>query len=187
MKTWIIGLVLILLTGAGCSRKPDPHLPWYPHYATAWRTTPGGFTRDAGPFDSVAAGYTNDDEIDAAIDAGYTHFYTKFPQFTWVNVLVSINDDYTMWAPLARQWVAGFSYGPGSTMLWVALWRRVETIDEPGDCWIKRAPGEYWDVYYPNWRHTGRPLAPALAHELLHIAIGDPQHTRAEWATLNSK
>jgi hypothetical protein len=180
--------IIILLLLVGCfNRKPDPHIPWYPHHVSFWVLTPGGFIRDGGPFSSLAAGYTNDTEINQAIDDQFNYFYSKFPQYTWVRPNVAINDDYVFWPPDARTWVSGLSYGIGTQTVWVALWLRVETIDEPGDCWIKRAPGTYWGVYYQNWRHTDRPLAPALAHELLHCAIGDPNHTSPDWGVLQRK
>lgn len=175
-------LLVLLLISPSCARKPDPHVPWYPHHVTAWTLTPNGFNRDAGPFSSVDAGYTTSDEVDLAVDNAFNYFYEIFPEFAGLRTNVAINDDYVMWVPLAQSWASGVTYGQGADTVWVTLWLRVETADDPGDCWIKRAPGVYWGVYYANWRHTARPLVPALPHEMLHVAIGDPGHTDYRWS-----
>lgn len=170
----------------GCGSKDHQKDPWLQHVPTAWTTTPAGHARDAGPFGSVDAGFTTEAEIDAAIDEGFAKFYRVFG-YAPPNLAVTINDDYVMWIPVDKKgngsWVAG-AYATGDWKIGVTLWTRTESATDPGPCWIARPPGEYWDVYYSTWRYTAAPLAPALTHELLHVCIGDPNHTNPDWAKL---
>jgi len=180
MARYFAALVLMLL---GCADSPDPHEPWYPHVPIAWTVTPDGHSRDAGPFASVSAGWTTDQEIDTAIDCAFSDFATRFPEFAGISVPVAINDDYTIWVPQVQAWVSS-GYVAGSGRLTVALWTRAISIDDPGAAFIVRPPGVYWGVGYAEWRHTAKPLCPAIQHELLHLCIGDPAHTSPLWARL---
>lgn len=173
--------ILVLCLGGCFDRKEDPRSEHLYHVASAWVVTPGGITRDAGPFGSVASGYTTDGDIDAALDSAMEDFYRRFPAFTWVNPLVHLTDSYSFFVP-----GSGFAsgYHMGDNQVAVALWTRVETTGDPGNYWIVRPPGEYYGVYYPVWRSTQFPLVPAYQHECLHVAIGDPGHTSPLWALL---
>lgn len=179
MRYLIVFLLSFLIS---CSRPPDPHIPWYPHKPVFWHLTPDGHMRDAGPFASVEAGYATDEEIDTAIDVGFKYL-TERTGLVPPNMPVGLNDDYVMWSTAARAWCAGLET-TGDSIIHVTLWSRIETAEDPGPCWISRPPGNYWGLYYPNWRHTGKPLTPAVAHELLHACIGDPDHTSWEWIAL---
>ncbi len=174
-------LALILL--AGCSSDADHSRDaWLQHQPSAWSLTSAGHVRDAGPFGSVAAGWTDDAQIDAAIDAGYQRFLDRLG-FAAPETPVTLNDDYVMWVP-GSGWAAGVSIN-GSGNVGVTLWTRIESPADPGPAWIVRPPGNSWGVEYTVWRHTGAPLAPAVAHELLHVVIGDPDHQSPLWAKLN--
>lgn len=178
----LIALILFL----GCHQtRDDSKQAWYPHQPTSWVTTPGGHLRDAGPFDSVQGGFVTDLEIDGAVDAAFLHFLKLFPQFQLSIHPIALNDDYTLWAPNPGGWASGLET-TGVPMLNVCLWSRIEGSTPAAGAFIARSPGNYWGVYYANWRWTAKPLAPAIEHELLHSAISDPNHSRAEWATLNA-
>ena len=169
----------------GCNdREDDPREAYGPHMATAWRVTPGGARRDAGPFGSVKAGFTTDEDIDAAIDAARADFALKFPQYAWVNPMVHLTDDYVFFVDLAQAWASGMNIGHNNIA--VALWSKVQTTEEPpdGSCWIKRPPGDRFVIYNWGWRSTVFPLAPAYQHECLHVAIGDPTHSSPYWSKL---
>lgn len=181
---WLKALVVLLIPWALISCGGDDDGSWtdayQPHAASAWTVTPGGATRDAGPFGSVAAGYTTDAEIDAAVDAGMTRFRIAFPEYGWVKPYVHLTDDYVLYAK-GQGWASGVTYGGGE--VFVCLWTRVESEQEPaGDHWIKREPPASDGRMV--WRCTGKALAPALAHECLHLAIGDPGHQSALWGRL---
>lgn len=185
----LILIVPTLLLGNGCHHgKSHEKDAWLQHQPTAWTTTPAGHTRDAGPFPSVAAGYVSDAEIDKAVDAEFDRFATLFPEFGVPQMPVTINDDYAMWIPMGAgnqgAWAAGVET-TGQGNIGVCLWSRVETAEDPGPAFISRPPGVYWGVNYTTWRHTDWPIVPAIAHELLHVCIGDPDHTSALWARLN--
>lgn len=183
MRHLIVLFIPTCLLGSGCSDKEDPRSDYGPHYATAWVVTPGGITRDAGPFGSVAAGYTTSEEIDAALDAARADFAARFPEYAWVNPLVHLSDVYSFYVSgPGGGFASGWNMGDGQIAL--AIWSRVETAEDPGDCWLKRPPGESFGVYYSNWRSTQRSLVPAYQHECLHIAIGDPTHSSALWRRL---
>ena len=187
MRTLLLLLILIpsaLLGLTGClheDERDDPRNAFAPHYATAWRTTPAGLMRDAGPFGSVAAGYTTDDEIDAAVDAAHADFVARFPEFSWVRPWVHLTDDYVFFANVpGGGFASGWHLGDGEVVL--ALWSRGTSATDPGDVWIKRAPGDSFGAYMDHWRYTARRLVPAYQHECLHVAIGDPTHASPLWA-----
>lgn len=193
IRGFLILIVQTLLLGLGCddpfSNNPDhSHDPWLQHKVTAWRVTPGGHTRDAGPFQSVIDGWVTEEEIDAATDAAYIRFADCFPEFGAVaDFPFSINDDYVMWASAYTsgaygQWAGGVEFS-GFHHIGVCLWSRITTPDDPGPAFIVRTPGrDQWGGQHPDYRHTGKPLLPALTHEILHAYIGDPDHRRPEWA-----
>lgn len=177
-------LLLSVLTLLSCDHR-DPHEPWYPHIPTApWRVTPAGHWRDAGPFGSVQDGWTDEVELDVAVDDGFQRFSDRLG-FQALEIPVALNDDYTLWVVMRHGgiWASGV-YTTGEGMLHSCIWSRVEAAADPGPCWISRPPGNYWGVYYPTWRYAARPLAPALSHELLHVSIGDPDHLSPLWSKL---
>lgn len=181
-----VGFLLLL---AGCnifspSDKPDPHDPWLPHKPASWRTTPKGHVRDAGPFQSIAQGLATEAEVDQAIDQEFDYFRSKLPQYAAIEVKVWLNDDYVMWCPSPPTWCAGLEPGLGAYLVVCCIWSRRVSSEDPGPCYIKRAPGTYFGQEVTTWRSTVRPFVPALAHEMLHVAIGDPTHSRPEWTTL---
>jgi hypothetical protein len=143
--------------------------------------TPKGHVRDGGPFESVQKDYLTDDVLNQAIDDAYDAFYLAFPELPKVNNPVTLNDDYVMWIPQAQTWAAGVEYS-GNSNIGVTIWHRIETQVDPGDAFIVRPPGVYWGYNYSVWRHTGFPLVPAIPHELLHVCIGDPNHTSPLWS-----
>lgn len=186
MKMLLSSFTLFL---AGCSLfsskdKPDPHDAFRPHHPTSLRTTPKGHHRDAGPFVSVTQGFETEVEIDQAVDGEYDYFRSKFPQYASIEVDVWLSDDYVMWNPSPGEWCAGLGPGQGGIVVACAIWSRKTSDLDPGTAWIKRPPGTYFGEEIPKWRSTTSPLVPALAHELLHIAIGDRDHRRPEWAIL---
>lgn len=176
-------LPLLLLALVSCAVPRDTsRVAYYPHQPTAWRTTSGGHQRDAGPFDSVSKGFVTEDEIDAAVDEGYRKFYETFPDLKPGEHAVGLNDDYAMWVNgPGGGWASGVET-TGLKMISVCLWSRVESAADPGAAFVVRPPGNYWGVNYSTWRSTARPLAPALMHELLHAAIGDPGHKDPRWS-----
>ena len=195
MKTirfaFVLTLLALTLAGA-CGKQEDPHKPWYPHHVSTWTWTPGGYARDAGGFASVESGFVTDAEIDSAIDKAFAHFGTVFPNIVLPARPVALNDDYVLWVKQGRGnnqgvWASGL-WITGQDHITVALWSRGEGSTPPAvpDPFIAREPGNYWGVHYDTWRWTALPLVPAIEHELLHTAIGDPEHARAEWATLNT-
>lgn len=172
--------VVVLAILLGCGDRDHSKDPWLQHVPERWTLTPAGHRRDAGPFGSVEQNWATEAEIDAAVDVAFANFGAVFPAWS-VDLPVTVNDDYVMWV---GQWAAGV-YVAGSGRVGVTLWTRTETLADPGPAWIVRAPGNSWGVEYANWRHTTRPLVPALEHELLHVVIGDPGHARPEWAALS--
>ena len=176
-------LLLIPTCMLGClDREDDPREAYGPHMATAWRVTPGGATRDAGPFGSVEAGYITEEGIDAAIDAARADFALKFPEYAWVNPMVHLTDDYVFFVDIAQAWASGMNLGDNRIAL--ALWTRGKSDTEPSDCFIKRPPGDSFGTYYSYWRYTTLNLVPAYQHECLHVAIGDPTHSSPLWNQL---
>lgn len=157
----------------------DPRLQYKYHTATYWTVTPSGVVRDAGPFGSVAAGYVLDVEINLALDYGRVEFSKKYPEYAGANPQVHLTDDYVFFVPAADSFASGMAF---SGAIYLALWTRGESVGEPGDCWIKRAPGEYFGVYYSGWRFTTLKLVPAYVHETLHYCIGDPYHQSPLWS-----
>lgn len=174
----LLRFILVCLLIPACNNQPDKKAPWHQHRPTFWVTTPNGHVRDGGPFASVAAGWLTEADIDAAVDDEFSKFAIAFPQLTAPNLSVTLNDDYTMWV---GAWASGVEYS-GRPDIGVCLWQRVVSITDPGPAWIVRPPGVYWGIDYAEWRHTGKPLCPAIAHELLHACIGDPDHTSPLWA-----
>ena len=183
---WIlaVALTILCLTMMGCLHEDDRDDPRYalsPHYATAWRATPTGIMRDAGPFGSVAGGFASDEEIDASIDEAHADFLERFPEFAWVRPWVHLTDDYTFFVGgPGGGFASGWHIGNGEVAL--ALWSRGTSATEPMDCWLKRAPGDSFGVYVDHWRYTSRRLVPAYQHECLHVAIGDPTHSSPLWS-----
>lgn len=176
-----LSLIPAALLG-GCLGSDDPswRMNFTAHFATSWTTTERGITRDAGPFGSVEAGYTSDAEIDAALDANRADFIARFPEYSWINPLVHLTDDYSFWVSSRQSWASGMA---GDGEIFLALWTRVVTEAEPtGDFWIKRHPDTSDGAYV--WRHTGVASSPAYQHECLHLAIGDPLHTSSLWDRL---
>lgn len=147
-----------------------------PHKASTWRTTPAGHVRDAGPFSSVAGGFITEDDIDAAIDAGFASFWSTFPEFGRPEARVHLTEDYVFW--YGGQWAGGADEGDE---ILLPLFTRGKSDVDPGAEFIKRAP----DANYTWWRFTAEPLVPALRHELLHRVIGDPFHAGPQWARVN--
>lgn len=177
-------LVLALLGGCLDSDRGYDYSAFYPHYATSWRLTPGGITRDAGPFGSVDGGFTTEEEIDAALDAAHADYSARFPEFAWIRPLVHLTDDYCFYVSLpGGGFASGWHIGDGQIVL--ALWSRGRSASEPMGCWIKRAPGDSFGVYMDHWRYTSRALVPAYQHEALHVAIGDAGHVSPFWGRLN--
>jgi len=185
MRYLLLIIPTCLLGGCLTDEKDDSRAAYAPHYATAWTVTPGGIMRDAGPFGSVGAGYTSDLEIDAALDWARADFATRFPEYSWVNPVIHLTDDYFFWvAGAGGGFAAGWHIGDGQVAL--TIWTRLESVDEPADgsVWIKRPPGEFIGSYNANWRSTALRLVPAYQHEALHAAIGDPRHTSSLWSRL---
>lgn len=187
MRALIVLIVPTVLLG--CGNNPDHKKdPWLQHVPTAWKLTPEGHTRDAGPFASIDGDWLTDSDIDNAVDDAYKRFHVRFPGLLVGEYPITLNDDYAMWIPLDRRgngaWAAGVCT-TASGNIGVCLWSRAETVDEPGSAYIVRPPGVYWGVGYATWRHTGWPLCPAIVHELLHSVIGDPDHTSPLWANAN--
>lgn len=170
-------LAVLILSGCG-DDDPSWKMALSPHIATSWRVTPGGITRDAGPFKSVERGYTTEEEIDADLDAARLDFQARFPEFAWVNPLVHLTDDYVFWTP--RGWAAGWRVAEYQIAL--PIWSRTPCATDPGDVFLKRPP----DGDNNYWRYTGRPLVPAYQHECLHVAIGYPDvdHRSPLWLRL---
>lgn len=179
----VILLVPHILIGCTTNDGDRPEEAYGPHLATTYRVTPGLHSVDADEKGSVVAGYTSDTEIDAAVDSAFDAFYAAFPEFYYVNPRVSLTDDYVFW--YGSEFMSGLSFGEGSNIVLLALWTRGASSAEPGPCWIKRPPGEYFDVKYTTWRYTKLRLVPALMHELLHCAIGDPSHTDPRWKLIH--
>lgn len=178
-------LILLLIPSCllGClERHDDPRDSYSPHFATSWRLTPVGILRDAGPFGSVSGGYITEEEIDNALDLAHFDFVSKFPEFAWVNPYVHLTDDYVFFLSVYGAWVSG--YHMGDNQIAISLWTRGKSVEEPTNCWIKRAPGDSFGTYYDYWRYTAFPLIPAYQHECLHVAIGDPGHTSSYWSRL---
>jgi hypothetical protein len=174
-------LPLFLMIAVGCAVKRDQtRNEWLEHRPTAWRTTPGGHLRDAGPFQSVAQGFTTEEEIDAAVDYGYSHFRELFPGLSPKEHKITLNDDYVMWIPQSTAWVSGVEFTGGDT-IGVCIWTRANAAADPGKYFIKRPPGTYWEENYSTWRYTDKPLCPAIIHELLHSVIGDGGHKDPRW------
>lgn len=176
-------LLLLLIPTAllGCVEpKDDPRLAYAPHSAGAWTLTPGGITRDAGPFASVERGYLTDDEIDAALDAARADFVARFPEFAHVSPLVHLTDDYVFFAQ-NEGWAAGMHLDGN---IYLALYTRSKSVEHPGDFYIVRPPGDSFGTWYDYHRYTAKPLVPAYQHEALHAAIGDPLHSSPAWSRL---
>lgn len=149
----------ILLGGCVYDRKRDDSKnAWLQHKPTAWKLTPDGHMRDAGPFDSMAGDWITEQDVDAAVDSAFQRF--------------ALNDDYAMWINPPGAWASG-AETTGRDAIGVCLWTRAETAADPGSWFIVRPPGNYWGVEYANYRHTAFPLCPALEHELLHTVIDD--------------
>ena len=183
LRMMVVLFIPTCLLGCLDDERDDPRYLYLPHYATAWRVTPGGITRDAGPFGSVAGGFTTEEEIDAALDDAHADFSARFPEFAWIRPWVHLTDDYTFFvsAP-GGGFASGWHIGDGQIVL--ALWSRGTSTTEPMDCWLKRAPGDSFGIYYDHWRYTARRLVPAYQHECLHVAIGDPTHSSPLWNQL---
>lgn len=178
-------LRFLLVLFAGCAVPRDTSRnEWLQHDPTAWVTTPGGHRRDAGPFKSVKDGFCTDAEIDAAIDAGFVRFKEIFPDLKYINKKITLNDDYVIWVPQLKLFTAGVETA-GVDAIGLTIWFRAESATDPGDVFIKRAPGTYWGESYTVWRYSSKPLCPALVHELLHTAIDDPGHKDKRWTLVN--
>ena len=181
-------LVLLLIPSCllGClheDERDDPRYALSRHYATAWRATPCGIMRDAGPFGSVAGGFTTEEEIDVAIDEAHLDFSARFPEFAWIRPWLHLTDDYCFFVGgPGGGFASGWHIGDGQIAL--ALWSRGRSETEPMDFWLKRAPGDSFGVYQDHWRYTTRRLVPAYQHECLHAAIGDPTHSSPLWGRL---
>ena len=172
---------LVLLMG--CSS--NPYEPFYQHEPGGWQYTPLGIKRDAGPLGSVKHGYVTDAEIDAAIDAGYERYRKLYPEYPVpvAQFRVTLNDDYVMYVQGAG-WAGGVSYG--EHLIGLCIWSRGKSDIDPGDVWEKRRPGDSFGTHYTYWRFTQRPLCIAMAHEVLHLAIDDPEHKSPLWARLST-
>lgn len=179
-----ISLSLLFLMSCAVTRDASI-VAYIQHMPTAWRKTPGGHKRDAGPFESVAKGYVTDDDLDKAVDDGYTRFVTLFPDLAGKlhEHRVTMNDDYAMWVPGTSTFSSG-SEMASSDMIGICIWTRSEGPSAPNDKFIVRPPGEYFNVNYTGWRWTSKPLCPAIPHELLHSVIGDGGHKDPRWAKL---
>lgn len=147
---------------------------FYPHQARSYHLTPMGHYRDAGPFASVAGGYVTEDDIDNAVDRGYSEFAVDFPELPAPSAYIDITDDYVMYVPNAG-WASGADYG--TSPVYVCLWSRGHSSIDPGAEFIKRAPNQN----HSDWQFNIFPLLPALEHELLHTIIGDPGHSSSLW------
>lgn len=175
-----IFLAIALLSMAACAVPRDAsRVQYQQHEPTAWRTTPGGHRRDAGPFDSVAKGLATEEDLDSAVDGAYVKFAQRFPDLAGNlrNLPVTLNDDYAMWIPDMKSFASGVEF-TGSGMIGVCIWTRAEGAIAPaeGSALIIRPPGNYFGQSYPGWRWTSKPLCPALVHELLHSVVGDAGH-----------
>lgn len=183
-------LAFVVISSIGCAIERDTtRLEWFPHRASSFVTTPAGHKRDAGPFKSVEAGFVTNEEIDAAVDAGFENFGKIFPHLVSKigNPPVVINDDYVMFIPWLgdEAWAAGLEGPTKDGHINLCLWARKEGPTAPeGKIYIVRPPGVYWKVPYSGYRWTGSPLVPALEHELLHVAISDDDHVGPEWDKL---
>ena len=178
----VILLIPHILLGCISEDKSRPEEAYGPHIATTYRLTPVGHLVDSDEKKSVSEGWTTNDDIDVAVDLGFDKFYAAFPEFSYIDPKVSLTDDYCFW--WESTFTADQSFGVGSQVIFVALWMRRESGIDPGPHWIVRAPGTYFGIFYKNWRYTDKPLVPALAHSLLHCAIGDPNHLDSRWARL---
>lgn len=177
---------LSFLLLASCAVKRDTsRVEYIQHTPTAWRTTPGGHRRDAGPFDCVAKGYATEDDLDKAVDDGYSKFVALFPELAakLKEHQVTLNDDYAMWVPGTDIFTSG-SERSGSSVIGVCIWSRGEGPAAPNDKFISRPPGRYFEVDYPMWRWTEKPLCPAIPHELLHSVIVDGDHKSPLWSRI---
>lgn len=186
---WIILLIPSLFLG--CDQKTDrSHDPWLKHQVTIWHITPGGHVRDGGPFASVTEGWITEQDIDKATDAAYARYAFLFPEFPVSDHPFSINDDYVMWASAFKNgadgiWAAGEEF-VGGGQIGVTMFTRGSSLTDPGPHFIVRPPGEdQWGTNHPDFRYTALPLVPALEHELLHTAIGDPFHNSILWQRLS--
>lgn len=184
MRAIFLSAFLLLTTACAVPRNTSM-VPYMQHTPTAWRTTPGGHKRDAGPFDSVQKGYVTEDDLDKAVDDGYVRFVTIFPDLAGKlrEHSVTLNDDYAMWVPGTSIFSSG-AEKTGSDVIGICIWTRSEGPASPNDKFIIRAPGRYFDVDYAGWRWTSKPLCPAIPHELLHSVIGDGGHKDARWKML---
>lgn len=178
---------LIFLALASCAVPRDTsRVPYMQRSPTAWRTTPAGHRRDAGPFESVTRGILSEADLDQAVDAGYDRFRELFPDLApqLKEHSVTLNDDYAMWVPGTDIFTSG-AERTGSDVIGVCIWTRGEaSTPAPDDAFIRRPPGVYFEMNYTGWRWTTRPLCPAIPHELLHSVIGDAGHKDGRWKLL---
>ena len=167
-------LTAALLLLVGCTDfyddGDDPRDAFAPHVCSSYRLTPAGHSVCNDPKGSVAAGYVTEAEIDTAVDTIMENFYLEFPSVRGLTRPIGIHDDYVYWVKQAGSFAAGDT--DGVTYVRAALWTRMESAGDPGDCWIKRSPDEYFGTYYTVWRSTQHPLLPALRHEMGHVAFG---------------
>ena len=178
MRQLLYPVVLSLFAGCHDDKRDDDRYQFIYHVATSWRLTPGGISRDAWPFGSVSAGYLTEEEIDFALDTARADFNRRWPEFYGANPPIHLTDDYVFFVPQG-----GFAAGMHSQgNVFLALWSRARSYDDPGNCWIKRAPGDSFGTVYDYWRYTALPLVPAYQHEVLHYCIGDPYHSSPLWS-----
>jgi len=177
--------LLVLLSGCvfkSIFEKGPDYSPYLAHHCDNFRKTPKGHLVCNDPKGSVLKGFATEAEIDQAVDAAWDFFRSRFPEYPAVEAACCTTDRYAMWI---GQWAAGAELGKGAKVLYVCLWSRGTSATDPGNVWEKRPPGtnEFGDTY-PTWRYTAKPLVPALAHEALHAAIGDPAHGSPLWQRL---
>ncbi len=172
----LAGVVLALLLGCDSDYFVDgwDTRLFAPVQAQTYKQTLGGHWRASDALNSLLDGFLSDLEIDQAVDYGFNRFRSLYPELACPNPKVNLNDDYVMYVQGAG-WAGGYSVD--STQIYVCLWSRGESSIDPGAEFIKRPPNSQ----YANWRFTSLPLCPAIAHELLHCVIGDPNHTSPLW------
>lgn len=177
---FVVGLAATLLLVVCCQDDYQVNgwdtREFAPHVAKAWRSTPAGHQRDAGPFESVRRGYLTEASIDSAVDAGFSGFWALFPEFGRPEARIHLTEDYVFW--YSGRWAGGADEGED---ILLPIFSRGTSTSDPGDQFIKRPPDANWTW----WRYTAAPLVPALQHELLHRCIGDPNHGRDEWGRLS--
>jgi len=172
--------IAVLLVSCGVG---DPYAQWRIQQPKYYVQTPNGHVRDGGPFRSVKEGWVTEKDLDWAVDSSYLYYSKLFPDYPAPNYAVWLVDDYVMWVDGAG-WAGGVSY-MGAGWIGVCIWSRVYTDTDPHPCFIARAPGNSFGTQYSAWRHTDLPLMPAIAHELLHTVIDDPQHKSPLWQRFN--